>query len=130
MMRYLFEPQSEFYFFKNWDDIPEALLKKLIPVCTPVFFNTSYFFASESLDEDKLANFVNRFVKNYSSSNIFFIFQNSSVIDRNTKYNNFKNKIDFKTYANSTEPVYYKTNPDNEKEPGSEMVYYEILTLV
>jgi len=129
----LFDERSDFRFFNNWNHISDDLFDSLVSFATPLFFNASYLFASESLDEDDLASFIIKVVKRHKSNKVFFIFQNPDRPDRNIKYNKFKrvivDEIPFKTHERKVEKIGYKTNPHNTGEPSLEVFYYEILSL-
>ncbi len=53
-----FAEGSNFYYYRNWNDIPIELLKTMASRQTPIILNASYLFASRSLDGEDLAQFV------------------------------------------------------------------------
>ena len=124
----LFSQQSEFSFYKNWDLIPQSKLTEICDSNSLVFFNASYLFASNSLDEKSLALFVNKF-KGRIKQKSYFVFQNPDSADRNVKYKNFKKEVAHDVVLSDTQKVYYKNNANSTFEPSSEVVNYEILLL-
>lgn len=125
----LFHEQAEFHFYTNWELLEDDILKRIIHSNTFVIFNASYLFASSSLDEISLANFVNQIVAKTNKS-IYFVFQNPDRADRNVKYNAFKSNLNApELVTNNVKRVYYRNNPHSSYEPSNEVVYFEILKL-
>lgn len=124
----LFNAQSMFYFYTNWELIEDDLLEKLTQNNSFFIFNASYLFASNSLDENSLANFMNKVINKLSTS-AYFIFQNPDRADRNEKYQKFKGQIVHEMVVSETQQIYYKNNANSSFEPSNEVVNFEILSL-
>ena len=125
----VFDNHSEFYPLKNWEDIDnEFIEKEIIGDDAFVIFNASYLFASSSLNEKSLADFVNKVTAKLNAST-YFIFQNPDRADRNQKYQNFKRHIYFKVEFSDTQKIYYRNKRNSYDEPSSENVNFEILSL-
>jgi hypothetical protein len=124
----LFDNESMFYFYENWDLITDSSLNDIISSDTSIIFNASYLFASSSLDEYNLAEFVNN-VRSKLVNQAYFVFQNPDRADRNQKYNNFKTQVYHHVLTSDTQRIYYKNNSNLSFEPSNEIVNYEILTL-
>lgn len=124
----LFSTESTFQFYKNWNDIDDDTLKSLSGKNNPFFLNASYLFAnlSEQLADD-LAIFVKKLVTEFK--NVHFIFQNPDRVDRNTNWERFKGHLKYDILESKVEKIIYKTSNYSLHTPGSEDVYYEILTL-
>jgi SAM-dependent methyltransferase len=123
----IFVQDHSFYFYNNWSEIPSAILKKSAGSNNPFLINASYLFASTSVNEEDLALFVNKLTSTFK--NVHFIFQNPDRTDRNIKWEKFKKHIKFKLIDSGVEEVVYKTSKRGYREPTSEDVYYEILTI-
>ena len=108
--------------------IIHSFIENLIKNNSFIVFNASYLFASSSLNENSLANFVNK-ITSKLDKNAYFIFQNPDRADRNEKYQKFKKQISFKEMAKETDKVYYKNNANSTFEPSFEIVNFEILSL-
>ncbi len=124
----LFSTQSKFHFYTNWELVEQSLIEKITQDNAFVVFNASYLFASSSLDENNLANFVNKVVTKLNNS-AYFVFQNPDTADRSTKYQKFKQRITSQTLSSKTQRIYYKNNSTSTFEPSSEVVNFEILSL-
>jgi predicted TPR repeat methyltransferase len=124
----LFDNESMFYFYENWDLITDSSLNDIISSDTSIIFNASYLFASSSLDEYSLAEFVNN-IRSKLVNQAYFVFQNPDRADRNQKYNNFKTQVYHHVLTSDTQRIYYKNNSNLSFEPSNEIVNYEILTL-
>jgi DNA replication ATP-dependent helicase Dna2 len=125
----LFDTKSIFQFYPSWNDIPTSTLDNLAGKNNPFFLNASYLFANLSEDDvDDLVRFAQRLITNYK--NVHFVFQNPDRVDRNTNWERFKNQLRFKEIDKKVEQIIYKTSKSALREPGSEDVYYEILTLM
>lgn len=124
----LFNPNSEFSFYSNWDLVPYSVVAKITQNNSFVIFNASYLFASSSLDEKSLASFVNK-ITSLLTNKAYFVFQNPDRADRNEKYKKFKKDVAHQIEASNTQKIYYKNNSNSTFEPSSEVVNYEILSL-
>jgi hypothetical protein len=124
----LFDIQSLFYFYTSWELIEDNFIENLTKNNAFIIFNASYLFASSSLNENSLANFVNK-ITSKLDKNAYFIFQNPDRADRNEKYQSFKKQISFKVEASETQKIYYKNNASSTFEPSNETVNFEILSL-
>jgi SAM-dependent methyltransferase len=124
----LFSPNSEFYFYNSWDLVSDNTVLEFKQTNSFLILNTSYLFASSSLDEISLASFVTKIVSN-PQNKACFIFQNPDRADRNEKYTRFKKAVIHKIIASDTQKIYYKNNSNSTFEPSSEVVNYEILSL-
>lgn len=126
----LFDRESTFQFYSNWDAIGQEVLDKVAGKNNPFFVNASYLFANLSEKEVKsLAAFVKRLSVRYK--NVHFIFQNPDRADRNETWERFKTKVEYDLInkERSVERVVYKTSRGGKWEPSHEDVYYEILTI-
>ncbi|HWJ25834.1 MAG TPA: class I SAM-dependent methyltransferase [Flavisolibacter sp.] len=124
----LFSGECQFSFYKSWNDIDFEELQNLAGVNNPFILNASYLFAN--LNEEyviELADFVNKLVTKFK--NVHFIYQNPDRADRNVHWESFKGKILVKQAFDDVEIIRYKTSRRALKEPGSERVFYEVLTL-
>ena len=124
----LFSGQSKFTFFTNWDDIDDKFIHQITQNNAFLIFNASYLFASSSLNEVSLANFVNRVVSKLTS-NAYFVFQNPDRADRNIKYQNFKKLITLNIVISDSQRIYYRNRQNSFDEPSNELVNFEILSL-
>lgn len=126
----LFHPDTNFSFYKSWNDITNDELFSLAGKNNPFFLNASYLFANLSPKiVDDLVIFVKKLVCEFK--NVHFIFQNPDRVDRNEGWEGFKKQLNY-TEINKekkVERVVYKPIRSSMREPGSEDVYYEILTL-
>jgi hypothetical protein len=123
----LFNQDHSFYFYSNWNEIPDAILTKTAGSSNPFIINASYLFASSSVDEVDLAKFVSKLANTYK--NVHFVFQNPDRTDRNVKWENFKKHIKYKLIDSGVEKIIYKTAKNSYREPTYEDVYFEILTI-
>lgn len=119
----IFSTESTFTFVNNWNEIDPSLLYQLAGRNNPIIFNASYLFASSSVDAIDLGKYVTEISKNFA--NVFFVFQNPNRIDRNTKYEEFKRFITYKSLINKNENIRYKPTSVESNEDVS----YEILKL-
>ncbi len=125
----IFSNESKSHFARKPELIGKSILDEYIGLDNPIVINASYLFASSSLKELALAEFINKLVKKYSTSNIYFTYQNPDRQDRNQKYLNFKSQLVYLGHVASVERVYYKNNPRSPDDPSAEDVYFEILEL-
>lgn len=122
----LYSDFCEFNYYKTWNEIN---FKQIINKNNIILINASYLFASKSLDEFNLADFINKITVLFKQLPIYFIFQNTESIESNVKYNNFKECLKgLKVVFSKTVTVYYNTHHNSTYEPKSEIVYYEILS--
>jgi hypothetical protein len=126
----IFSEASDSAFALSWNAISKPKLKSLVGLDNHIVINASYLFASSTLDEMDLAAFVKSLVRKYSTSKIYFIYQNPHRSDRNQKYLDFKAELIYQAYETNVERVYYKNNPGSFSDPSVEDVYYEILELL
>lgn len=124
----LFDTQSLFNYYTSWELVEDSFIENLVKNNSFVVFNASYLFASTSLNENGLADFINKITAKLDK-NAYFIFQNPDRADRNEKYQKFKKQISFKEIAQETDKVYYKNNANSTFEPSFEIVNFEILSL-
>jgi len=125
----IFSPDSKNHFAQKPELIKKSILDEYISLDNPIVINASYLFASSSLKELELAGFINQLVKTYSTSNIYFTYQNPDRRERNQKYINFKSQLVYLGHVASVERVFYKNNPRSTDDPSAEDVYFEILEL-
>ena len=125
----VFAEESQYALALSWDNLPEGTLDKFVGLDNNIIINASYLFASNSLEEKKLADFVKSLIRKYSTSKIYFTYQNPHRNDRNQKYIDFKSELVYMAYESNVERVYYKNNPNSFSDPSVEDVYYEILEL-
>jgi|GEM_PF-948044 hypothetical protein len=124
----LFHKDSTFRFYANWNEIDLVTLKTLAGKNNPFFLNASYLFANLSAEiVDDLVIFVKMLADEYK--NVHFIFQNPDRVDRNINWERFKGQLSFKEIDKRVEQVIYKTSRSTFREPSTEDVYYEILTI-
>ena len=91
--------------------------------------NACYLFASSTLDESLISNFVSQLQKQFPSRPILFIFQNPDNEDRNKKYYKFKEKVKIHNKPFSeVKNIRYKNNP-SARSFSEENVKFEILEL-
>lgn len=124
----LFNSESKFDFFTSWESISDELIQIITEKESVVVFNASYLFASSSLDEKSLSNFVNSITQKLNR-NSYFVFQNPDRADRNEKYKGFKQQISSSVVESKTQRIYYKTKANSTFEPSNEVVNFEILSL-
>ncbi len=122
----LFHESSSFHFFPSWNNINDSLLNELLIDDTILIVNTSYLFASNSLDEHDLALFINR-LQDAIITKSYLIFQNADSMEKSLKYICFKEKITHNIIHSHKEEIRYRNKPNSFYEPSSERVYYEIL---
>jgi len=126
----IFSDKSASAFALHWNKIPRGTIKRFVGLDNYIVINASYLFASTSLKELELALFVKELVRKYSTSKIYFIYQNPHRTDRNRKYLDFKAELIYMAHETNVERVYYKNNPGSASDPSVEDVYYEILELL
>ncbi len=119
----IFSNNCDFYYYNNWGKIESEKIYSR-GVNNPIIFNASYLFASDSVDPIDLAKTVNDYAKQIK--NVYFIFQNPSHIDKNIKYVEFKEHINFTIIKINQEVIKYKAASTISQEE----VYYEILKIV
>lgn len=120
----IFSSSSTFNFVSNWNDIDHKTLHDLAGKNNPIIFNASYLFASSSVDPIDLGKYVMDISKNFD--HVFFVFQNPNRIDRNLKYEEFKDSISCVPIIPSTNENIRYMAASNE---ANEDVSYEILKL-
>ena len=120
----IFSIDSEFYYYTNWGKLEFKILYNK-GIHHPIIINASYLFASNSLDIKSLANTIG--VISGQFKNVYFIFQNSTLNERNLKYVEFKSYLSFTPLISETEVLRYKASPSSLET--EENVYYEILKL-
>ena len=114
-------------FYSDWNE----LMTKIATVqdTHTLIFNTSYLFASESLELDVLQK---RFIKIQEALNIpttYFINQNSSFDDRNKKFYDFISLFnDFECIMDQPAYIEYKTK-NNSFQPSNEEFEFQIIKL-
>ncbi len=118
-----FAEGSNFYYYRNWNDIPIELLKTMASRQTPIILNASYLFASRSLDGEDLAQFVIELRRYFD--HVYFVFQNPNYHERNTKFNYFKSLLRVETIKAGVETIIYKP----ASRETDETVLYEIFKL-
>jgi hypothetical protein len=119
----IFSEDATFNFFTNWNEIDHQLLNDLAGKNNPIIFNASYLFASSSVNPFDLGQYVMNIAKTFK--NVFFVFQNPNRIDRNIKYEVFKENIKYELVITKCENIRYMA-ASNE---ANEDVSYEILKL-
>lgn len=124
----LFSSRSEFYFYTSWDLVPNLKMAEITQDNSFVIFNASYLFASSSLNENDLAQFVNKVSENLKAS-AYFVFQNPDRVDRSEKYKRFKQQVSQNVVSSNTQQIYYKNKGNSTFEPSNEVVNFEILSL-
>ena len=91
--------------------------------------NACYLFASSTLDESLISNFVSQLQKLFPGCPIIFIFQNPDNEDRNKKYYKFKEKVKiYNIPFSEVKNIRYKNNPA-ATSLSEENVKFEILEL-
>jgi len=126
----IYSDESAASFAIHWTKIPRGTLKRFVGLDNYIVINASYLFASSTLKELELAEFVKELVRRYSTSKIYFVYQNPHRSDRNQKYLDFKAELIYMAHETNVERVYYKNNPGSSSDPSVENVYYEILELL
>lgn len=118
----IFSNDCQFYYYTDWGKLGFKILYDK-GVNHPIILNASYLFASDSLDPENLAEFVKMISSNFN--NVYFVFQNSTLLERNLKYERFKSYLEIKPIISSSEILRYKA----ATYETDEHVYYEILKL-
>eukprot|EP01136_Pigoraptor_vietnamica_P006543 Opistho-1_new@39598 len=118
-----FSENCTFNYYNHWNDIKFHQIYSR-GINSPIIFNASYLFASESVNPQNLATTVNLFAKNFK--NVFFVFQNPNRLDRNVKYVEFKSYLNYVPLVEDQEVIQYKAASNISQEE----VYYEILKIL
>lgn len=106
----------------NYDDLDNA---------NSIFVNTCYLFASDSLDEEELARDVMFIRKAKEKIPFYLLYQNTTEVGKNTKYNSFKTHLgEFKVVFSRTCSIFYNTKRNNYNSPTRENVNFEILEII
>jgi hypothetical protein len=117
----IFSAKATFRFATNWNDVDAAELSKLAGANNPIIFNASYLFASSTLKAKDLCKYIRDVSKVYS--NVYLVFQNPNNVDRNVKYEEFKQCIKHSCLLKRVENISYKA----ASKEANEDVYYEII---
>ena len=95
-----------------------------------ILINTSYLFASPSLDISKLAAFINEVCSQNKMVLKYLLFQNPDDTKKNKKYFRFKELIEpFEVTYSEVDTVFYNNKRNSPFGPTSEHVFYELLKL-
>jgi len=91
--------------------------------------NTSYLFASDSLEDAEIVSFISKLKSIFPAQPILFVFQNPDDVAKNKKYDRFKEKINIlNTPFSEVRPIKYKNRPPLG-DTSEEVVKFEILEL-
>ena len=124
----LFNSNANFYLIKSIKELEKELLDKCFRLSNTVILNFSYLFANLSVGQTvKLANDINKMVKEYPLNKYIVVYQNPK-----NKYHNFAKFKKYLNYFDNTvvlksETVSYKNNQQNWYDT-TETFTYEILT--
>jgi hypothetical protein len=104
---------------------------ELLDNANSIYINTCYLFASDSLNENKLAEDVMHIRKSKPDVPCYLLFQNSTDPAKNVKYNNFKRLLRYvePPIFSTTARVSYNNRRSSMFGPTHEDVYFEILEL-
>lgn len=95
-----------------------------------ILFNTCYLFASNSLDINKLSNFVNEVRSQNKYLLKYLLFQNPNDTEKNDKYFRFKELIEpYEVTYSEVDRIFYNNKRNSPFQPTSEDVFYELLKL-
>ena len=93
-----------------------------------IIINTCYLFASPSLDVSTIANEMNKIFDSKPDTPKFLLYQNTTEIEKNRKYNLFKTLINpFETLLSENVSIKYNNQRNSYYTPVSETVYIEVL---
>ncbi|MVN23461.1 hypothetical protein [Mucilaginibacter arboris] len=93
-----------------------------------VLINTSYLFASDSLQEDELAERIIDILKIPNKCPKFLFFQNVIDPDKNEKYEKFKNVLhEHELLINENRIIKYNNQRNSIFKPTEEKVRFEVL---
>ena len=120
-----FRPEKQPVLIKNLSDLDFEHLDD----ANSILINTSYLFASESLDPRKLAVDVMNIRKAQPTVPCYLLFQNSVLDENNIKYKAFKKAIGNYTEVHSGKPTIYYLTQRGKLNPSSVPVYLEILLI-
>ncbi|AZA99226.1 hypothetical protein EG359_06225 [Chryseobacterium joostei] len=106
----------------NYDDLDDA---------NSIFVNTCYLFASDSLDEEELARDVMNVRKAKEETPLYILYQNTTEVVKNEKYNSFKTYLgEFNVVFSAKCRIFYNTKRNSYNSPTLENVNFEILEIV
>jgi hypothetical protein len=110
------------YYKSGWKNEPNKKPKELSTIVknnlnNPIIINCSYLFASNSINIDEVAEFVNNIVESHNE-NICLIYQNPDTEALNRNWQQFKLKVSLKSIAKGVAPI---------KFYGSSKVRFEVL---
>jgi hypothetical protein len=135
----LFSQNSNFQFLTECND-SQVLIECIESVednfqKSPIFLNFSYLFASDSLEQFKLAQVVNDALKYFNKRNFVILFQNPPAAYLNNKWFDFKNNLACKFENVQQEmrlPYYeYQFLNHNKLDIAKPQInlYYEIISI-
>ena len=93
-----------------------------------IIVNTCYVFASQHLDLDRLAEYLNNLNKKFPYIPKYLLFQNPNNDYVNRRYFEFRELLDQKEVIYSQkEKIFYYNQPKQYGEPKNRIVFFEIL---
>lgn len=120
----VFRPAQEPVLIKDLADLDYRHLDH----ANSILINTSYLFASDNLDPEKLADAVMNVRRVQPTVPCYLLFQNSVLEGNNIKYLAFKDKIGkFQVLDTCNRDIYYSTQ--RFSPANSTTVYFEILLI-
>lgn len=110
------------YYKSGWKNEPIKKPKELSTILknnlyNPIIINCSYLFASNSINIDEIAEFVNNILANHKE-NVCLIYQNPDNQGLNNNWESFKLKVKLNSIAKGVELI---------KHYGNSKVRYEVL---
>lgn len=122
----VYEDIGSNFYLQKLGDINYDLLNN----ANSIIINTCYLFASDSLDEEELAQDVLNIRRVKPEVKFYILFQNTSDETKNEKYNNFKEYLgEVTSLFNTTSLVSYNNKRNSYYPPTQERVYFEILEI-
>lgn len=121
----VFRPEREPVFIKNLSDLDFEDLNN----AKSILINTSYLFASDSLNPEKLAANMMNVRRAQPTVPCYLLFQNSVLDENNIKYEVFKKVIGKHTTLHRGTPTIHYVTQRGRLNHSSIPVYLEILLL-
>lgn len=121
---------TKFNFVQTFTDALKLITDKLFFYNHTLIINTSYLFASSSLNVDELAAFLIQIRVICEKAAIHIVFQNPDKKDRNSKYVEWKKKLEpsgLEIVARDISRVRYALRRGTS-ETTSEPIFYELLS--
>ncbi|NJI72296.1 hypothetical protein HCX49_03680 [Sphingobacterium kitahiroshimense] len=127
MQNVVYENTDSTFFMQSLGDIDFECLEN----ANSIFINTCYLFASDNLNEEKLAVEVLNVKRSKRDVPFYILFQNTTDPAKNVKYENFKRHLNYdeKPLLRVNSWIRYNNRRNSLYMPTEELVYFEILKI-